>query len=753
MDAALQPTGDPAWLLDEVGYDPLRESSRESRFSISNGFLGVRGGRALNRAIQTSVPPRTYVAGLFDTPGTEQPIPGLVSAADWLLVSLSTPDGPLVHGLDRKLSDRRTIDFRRGVVLDECRQQDAAGLSVRVRALRLVSAGDRAIGLQLVEVAFETGRFAITLQASCGGIDVGLVLEHANQDLAVWHTRTSGKRLAMATAVSLHVGGDELSPSKVGDLSWSWTWQSQPGQRVCFARRVAVERSDGADPGPMARNRIAAGRQSGWRGVIAAHELAWADRWRNSDVEIDGDPEAQKALRFALYHLNGAADPTNDRVSIGARALTGEAYRGHVFWDTEIFLLPFYTLTWPQAARALLTYRFHTLDAARQKAAGLGWRGAMYAWESADTGAETTPEEAIGPDRRVVKILCGRQEQHISADIAYAVWQYWLATADEEFLLDAGAEIILETGRFWSSRTGLEEDGLNHIRGVIGPDEYHEQIDDNAYTNVMARWNIRRALEVAALLGSRWPDTWQALSSRLGLNANELEDWAAVADSMATGLVVETGIYEQFAGFFDLERIDLANYAGRSVPMDVVLGRERTGKSQIIKQADVVALLALLPTEFAGQSGAANFRFYEPLCSQASSLSPPMHGLVAARLGQTDMARRYLERTASIDLADTHVAIDGGLHIAALGGIWLMTVFGFAGLSLLDDGLAFEPKLPENWRSLTFPVQWRRRHLRIRIGQTARVIEATLEQGEPMTIHVTGVPHRLSRNQAVRTGF
>jgi trehalose/maltose hydrolase-like predicted phosphorylase len=288
-------------------------------------------------------------------------------------------------------------------------------------------------------------------------------------------------------------------------------------------------------------------------------------------------------LRFAVYHLNGAANPADERVSIGARALTGDDYRGHVFWDTEIFLLPFYALTWPEAARTLLMYRFHTLDAARAKAAGMGWRGALYAWESADTGAETTPEHAIGPDRQVVDILCGKQEQHISADVAYAVWQYWQATGDEQFLRDAGAEILLETGRFWSSRAQLEADGHRHIRGVIGPDEYHEHIDDNAFTNVMARWNIRRALDAAALLRERWPECWARLSGRLGLDDAELKPWRNVADTMASGLDPKTGFFEQFAGFFALEDIDLTHYAGRSVPMDVVLGRERISKFQVVK--------------------------------------------------------------------------------------------------------------------------------------------------------------------------
>src|ERR1019366_7645108 len=194
-------------------------------------------------------------------------------------------------------------------------------------------------------------------------------------------------------------------------------------------------------------------------------------------------------------------------------------------------------------------YRFRTLDAARAKAAGMGWRGALYAWESADTGAEATPAQVVAPDRRVVDVLCGTQEQHISADVAYAVWQYWQATGDEGFLLDAGAEILLETGRFWSSRAQLEPDGHSHIRGVIGPDEYHEHIDDNAFTNVMARWNIRRALEVAELLRERWPARWASLAAHLTLDDDELAQWSRTVETIATGFDPGTGLFEQFAGF------------------------------------------------------------------------------------------------------------------------------------------------------------------------------------------------------------
>jgi trehalose/maltose hydrolase-like predicted phosphorylase len=466
-----------------------------------------------------------------------------------------------------------------------------------------------------------------------------------------------------------------------------------------------------------------------------------------SEVELDGDPAAQTALRFALYHLNGAVNPDVEEVSIGARALTGDDYLGHVFWDTEIYLLPFYGLTWPTAARALLMYRFHTLDAARAKAARLGWCGAFYAWESADTGAEAAPGQVIAPDRQVVKILCGTQEQHISADVAYAVWQYWQITGDEVFLVAAGAEIILETARFWASRAILEADGLRHIRGVIGPDEYHETIDDNAFTNVMAQWNIRRGLDVTALMAARWPDAWGPLASRLELDAAELDAWRIAADTIKTGLNPKTGLYEQFEGYFSREDIDLAEYAGRSVPMDVVLGRARTQQSQVIKQADVVALLALLPQAFDGDSGAANFGYYAPRCGQGSSLSPVLHGVVAARLGDGETALGYFRKTSAIDLADTQAADAGGVHIAALSGLWLMTVFGFAGLTFHEGGIGLNPQLPPGWDRLAFPFQWRGRRLRVSINAIEKRLDVTLEAGEPMTVVVGRASLELEADQ------
>jgi trehalose/maltose hydrolase-like predicted phosphorylase len=282
----------------------------------------------------------------------------------------------------------------------------------------------------------------------------------------------------------------------------------------------------------------------------------------------------------------------------------------------------------------------------------------------------------------------------------------------------------------------------------MGPDEYHDNIDDNAYTNVMARWNILRALDVASLVRVRWPDHWERLSGQLGLGEAELREWPGIAETIATGFDTRTGLFEQFAGYFGLEHIDLAAYADRTAPMDVVLGRERTRQTQVIKQADVVMLLALLPEVFVGGGGETNFRYYEARCGHGSSLSRVLHGFVAARLGRPEAALRYFKEAAEIDLSDSQGPIAGGIHIATLGGLWMTAVFGFAGLTLCDDGLVIDPHLPAQWRNLTFRVHWHTRRVKFRIGTVQ--LEATLESGMPMPIFFRGEQYMVCLDHPLR---
>ncbi len=507
------------------------------------------------------------------------------------------------------------------------------------------------------------------------------------------------------------------TPDSFAHVPMTFEAQLALGQTIRLDRAFDVEITRGSDDGAPRQSEPALERldtvlaRRGMEGVVRAHREAWEEAWRRSDVRLEGDPDAQRALRFAIYHLVSAADPDDERVSIGARALTGRGYGGHVFWDTDLYMLPFFTWTWPAAARALLMYRYHTLDRARARARTMGYAGALYAWESADTGDDVTPPAFLAPDGELVLVHTGKREQHVSADVAWAVWSHWQTTGDAAFLLDAGAEIVLETARFWASRSTPESDGKWHIEGVEGPDEYHDLVDDDAYTNWMAQWNLERGAEVARLLAERWPDRWHALAARLDLRLEETEAWLDVAARMYTGLDPSTGLVEQFRGYLALERLDLAPYARRRTPMTVLLGRDRVARSQVIKQPDVVLLLHLLPGRFSPAMREVNFRFYDARTDHGSSLSPPIHAAVAARLGDAALAERYFQQTAAIDLENDMGNAAGGVHAGALGGLWQAAVLGFAGLEIGAQGPVLRPNLPASWRRLAFSVQWRgRRH-------------------------------------------
>jgi trehalose/maltose hydrolase-like predicted phosphorylase len=751
MHELLEPTLDPGWVLTYEGYNVLNESAVESRFAFGNGFLGMRAARSVSRGptwvawlgySRWASWPRCYVAGLFDVPNTEPPVPALVPVADWSRVRILLDGEPLLAREGEVLLGTRQLDLRRGLLLSTWTHRTPAGITATGRELRLLSLADRQVGLQLMRLSLDRDGVDVRLEASFAMAGLGMEPIRLEGDVGAWRTEGTRKSVAMTGAATLRLGDDLLAPDRPFSLRWAWRWRSLAGQIVELDRLLAVARADAPedDPTPAAGAALARNRALGWRAVMAEHEAAWDARWIASDILIEGDEESQRALRFAVYHLTSAANPEDDRVSIGARALTGDAYLGHVFWDTEIYLLPFYTAVWPQAARALLMYRFHTLAGARAKAARFGFKGALYAWESADTGMETTPERVVLSDGGVVEILTGQMEHHISADIAYAVWQYWHVTGDDAFFLDAGAEILLETARFWASRALAEADGGRHIRHVIGPDEYHEDVDDNAFTNVMARWNIARALVAMDRMRGRWPDHAAALRKKLALGDDELANWRDAIARIVTGRDAATGIYEQFAGFHALEPLDLADYADRTVPIDVVIGRERTQRSQVVKQADVVALMALLPEEFPGALAERNFRHYEPRCAHGSSLSAGMHALVAARLGDAEMALRYLRETAATDL-DLDPNSAGGVRIAGLGGLWQAVMLGFAGLDFRGDRLGIDPRLPPQWKSLSFRVCWRGQWVAIRIAGST--VEATLAEGAAMEMRIASVTRKL----------
>jgi trehalose/maltose hydrolase-like predicted phosphorylase len=377
----------------------------------------------------------------------------------------------------------------------------------------------------------------------------------------------------------------------------------------------------------------------------------------------------------------------------------------------------------------MLEYRLRRLPAARVAARELGLKGARFAWESAASGADVTPTQMRDRHGRVVPIRTGQLEEHIVADVAWAASCYLDWTGDAEFAAEGGRTLLVETARYWASRIRLDGKGRGHIYGVIGPDEYHEPVDDNAYTNVMARWNLRRA---AALDG---------------LEDGERERWLSLAGALADGYDPERGLYEQFAGFFELEPLVVAELAmRRPVAADLLLGPERVAAAQVLKQADVLMLHHLVPDEVEPGSLVPNLSFYEPRTAHGSSLSPAVHAALFARAGMHAEALASLRLAGRIDLEDLTGTTAGGLHLAAMGGVWQALAFGFAGVRPAGDRLALDPRLPPEWGGLELRLRFRGSRMRVRIERDALAVAA-----EPATLlEVAGLPEAV---EALPTGI
>ena len=695
------PDRDPDWKIVEEGFVLAREHEVESLLAIGNGFVGSRGSLAEGSPLSA---PGTFVAGVFDTaPGS---VPGLAKLPDWARLQVAVNGSAIRLDAGEILEHRRVLDMHQGIVWRYWRQRDEAGRVTRVEGMRLASLADRHLLMQSVALTPENYGGAVAVEAPA--FSRSLAIRTAS-GISVELTATSEleqPERRLATPIS----EDDRAPER-------WTLDVDLGNAYRLDRIVHVATSlTPGEPCQPVREGLRATPDTVAR-LIDEHRAAWRARWAMSDLVVEGDAAAQRAIRFAAYHLISAANPGDERVSIGARGLTGAAYKGHVFWDTEIYLLPFFTLTYPEAARALLMYRYHTLPAARARAARFGYRGALYAWESAASGEDVTPKFVVAPTGDVVHLRVAEQEQHISADVAFGVWRYWQATGDERFLLEAGAEILLETARFWASRVEREEDGRYHIRGVMGPDEYHESIDDDAYTNGMARFNLEIGAETAALLAARWPERLQELAGRLRLGPHEAAAWARIARELYSGFDADTGLFEQFQGYFGLEEIDLGAHEPRTVAIDVLLGRERIQRSQIVKQPDVLMLLYLLADRFPVDVKEANFRYYDARTGHGSSLGPPIHAALAAQLGDVELALEYFRQTAEIDLGNTMGNAAGGVHVGALGGLWQAMVFGFAGVTMGTDGFRFDARLPPAWRRLSFQLQFHGQHVPVDLRQ------------------------------------
>lgn len=664
-----------SWAVVVDAGDEMGDRVAESILTVADGLIGTRGSLEEDGPHADAV---TYVSGLYEP--SEETGQALVALPSWATLDMGISPGP----------GRRLLDLRTGVLW------------------RTVARGER-------------GRFR-SARWSCldrPGTAV-LVATGGRQLLEPMCRSTAAQRAERHPGVAMSVVGladtvvdrAELGPGAARS-------SAATGGEISLCRIASFAVGDGGSPDlePLDRAQRTA-RRRGPKELFREQCDAWARRWAVADVEVVGDPELTLAARFALFHLAGVAGPQSE-AAVGARGLTGPAYAGHVLWDADVFALPVLAAAHPPAARAMLEYRVRRLPAARRKALELGYLGARFPWESAVDGTDVTPRRGVDPTGNFVPILTGDREEHITADVAWAAWHYASVTGDWSFLEGPGRELVVDTARYWASRIRMDGAGHGHIDGVIGPDEYHEDVDDNAFTNILAAWNLRAAAELARRSPPpRLAEAPMALEER----QEEAQRWTALADGLVTGYDAATGRHRQFAGYDELELPLVAGLGVVPVPADIVLGRSRVAGSQIIKQADVVMAHHMVPTAMPEGSLRRDVDFYLPRTAHGSSLSPAVHAAVLARAGRLDDAVELLEIARRIDVEDMTGTTSGGLHTAALAGLWHAVVFGFAGVSVGrpdDAALVVDPRLPDHWSELRLRTQWHGRAVQLRLRSDA----------------------------------
>ena len=733
------------WNIDENTFDHKKLHSHETVYTIGNGYFGTRGTFEEDFPRAT---PGTLLWGVFDkiSVGKEE----LANVPDWLIIKL------FVNGerfrLDRgKILDyRRTLDIQHGILRRTVRWESPAGVRIRVTSERFASLADEHVGAIRYSVTAEE-------QPTTGGnIDVFLWaafnMAVGNYDLMHWEpveqdrdgelvwlqtqTRHSYVQLVQTMSFTTQAWNfnkelmrSDIAPSirLYGSLAAGETVTAEkivvmytsrdvvdPVKTALAHHHEIMEISEAESVPDKQYELLIEGtvqarpckHVDAFETLLVAHKKAWERYWEISDIIIEGDDKAQQAIRYNIYQLRISVSSHDSRYSMAAKGLTGFGYRGHIFHDTEIFMLPYFTYVHPDIARNLLMYRYRLLPGARAKAKQNGYEGAQYPWESTLDGGETTPDAIVHPESgELIPVLNGRLELHITASIAHAFWQYWQITGDDEFMREYGAEILLSTAEFWGSRVEWHPEREDYeISDVIGPDEWHEHVNNNAFTNYMARWNIQIALDALKWLQSADPNKAEELTQQLDLNEKRLAHWRDVIARMRIPQDKQTGLIEQFDGFFQLEPLDQEKYKGRTTSYQGLLGVEQVKRYRIVKQADVLMLLTVLDQQFDLKTKKVNWDYYFPITDHdyGSSLTPALHVILACELGLIETAYNMFMKGALVDLEDQRGNTDEGIHDACCGAVWQAAILGFAGLCLTDDNFTTTPSWPDDWARLAF---------------------------------------------------
>ncbi len=698
------------WALVSDGFDPLNERGAEAVFAVANGFFGIRA--ALEEGNPASNP-MIIVAGTF-VPTSGPAGQTLLTLPDPSTLFVSAEMINFSMSSVRTNSHSRKLDMREATLHRSWSFTDRHGRSWLWRSQRLACAAQPEVYLYRLVLSLEKGERPERIVVALPNAAEKAPMRWPGQE------DTPLAREPMTwTKTRLFVGGE---PARLANSSIAA--EVKPDQPLVLDLVSEI----------VPRDRLLDQRDGiSWRKLADEHKQVWEDRWSLADSRIKGDDRLQQSIRFATYHLLSSATVNDGLSSIGPRDLSGIAYHGHVFWDTELFILPFLSLLWPEAARSCLLYRYRTLDAARRRAKSFGYRGAMYAWESTDTGEDRTPDFVALPDGSAVRVLNGEQENHVTSAVAYAIVQYWRATGDDDFMRDFGGEVLFECARFWQSRVS-PSDHLYSIRRVIGPDEYHEGVDNNAYTNAMARWTLLEAESYATKLRESDPEAAESLMRRLRIKANEPQEWRRVGERIKRSTFLKDELVEQFDGFFSLQPVDVASYLRAGVPLDIAVGHDAVQRMRAVKQADVLMAIRLLPELWTEAAVRKTVAYYEPITAHTSSLSPPIHSLIAAWIRDDALCRKYLDQSIGIDMVPPYRGAAGGVRIGSLGALRQAIAFGLAGLKFDADSIGFDPFLPSGTDNLEYSFLWQKRRVDVRIGANS-VMDVKIE-GTPARVRV-----------------
>ncbi len=748
------------WKIIQKRFAKKHLGQDETVFATGNGYLGLRG----NHEEGTPVIQRgTFINGFHEqwpirygesAYGFAKTGQTMLNVTDSKVIRLYVDDEPFYLPTADLKSYERVLDMKAGVLHRDILWETASGKQVAIRSTRIVSLEHRhvaAISYE-VEVLNAPARLIVSSKLRCPSdtannieddeedprksrsfeqsVFIPEVSQVKDQRVFLGHqVRTSKMTIACGVDHVIETENPYSHKSETYEDSAKLVYAVNAAQGESFRLiKYMVYHSSRSAPVielcGRAERTLDTVVGEGFDELIKGQQRFMDDFWERSDIGaiMYKDRRTQQVLRFNLFHLLQASARV-EGAGIGARGLTGEAYEGHYFWDTEVYIMPFLIYTSPNAARNLLRFRYSLLDKARQRAREVNQKGALFPWRTI-TGDEASAYYAAGT-----------AQYHINADIMYALRKYVEVTGDEEFLFDYGCEMLIETARLWADIGFYSHNGKDefHIHGVTGPDEYTAIVNNNAFTNMMARENLRYAVDSLELLQKRRPDRFDALAKETELGSEEIEEWRKAAIKMYIPYDEEKGIHPQDDEFLKKEVWDFENTPMENYPLLLNYHPLVIYRFQVIKQADVVMAMFLLGHEFSKEQKKRNFDYYDPLTTGDSSLSACVYSILAFELGYIDRAMELIRYSAWMDLADVAGNVKDGAHIASMGGTWMAVVYGLAGLRDYGGRISFNPQNSPRAQEVRFPLTIRGRMLEVIIGKDT--VTYSLKKGDELTIY------------------